>query len=161
MRQSAGPRLSVVFALLVAMAAVVSGQDDSTRNVLSNQNPSQKGVLPCKAGTNFEAEKYRIVHTTVDDPFKFLYWIGGKSKSIEAQLAAKLNNQPFTYKLVDADGLTLIENARFAPDSGIGFSVRIELVSVQNCDPNAKTLDVIYRIYSTDPPKFLGGATES
>ena len=150
-----------MFTLLVAMAIAVSAQDNSTPNVLPNQNPLQKGVLPCKLGTNFETDKYRIVHTTVDDPFKFLYWIGGKSKSIEAQLAVKLNNQPFTYKLVDADGLTLIENARFAPDSDKGFSVRIELVSVQNCDPSARTLDVIYRIYSTDPPKFLGGATES
>jgi len=161
MRHLAGPRLSGVFTLLVTIAAVGSGQDSSAPNVLSNQNPSRNGVLPCKAGTNFETDKYRIVHTTVDDPFKFLYWIGRKSKSIEAQLAAKLDNQPFTYKLVDADGLALIENARFAPDADAGFSVRIELVSVQNCDPSAKTLDVIYRIYSTVPPKFLGGATES
>jgi hypothetical protein len=100
------------------------------------------------------------VHTTLDDPFKFLYSIGAKSKSIETQLAAKLDSQPFTRKLVD-DGLTLIENARFAPDSDMGFSVRIERAWLQNCDPSAKTLDVVYRVYSTDPPKFLGGATES
>ena len=143
------------------MAVVVWGQGNSAPDVLLDQSPSQKGVLPCKLGTNFETEKYRIVHTTLDDPFKFLYSIGAKSKSIGAQLAAKLDNQPFTYKLVDADGLTLIENARFAPDTDIGFSVRIERVSVQNCDPSAKTLDVIYRVYSTDPPRFQGGATES
>ena len=161
MRQFSGPRLSGVFALLVTMAAGVLGQDNSAPNVLPDHNPSQKGVLPCKLGTNFEAEEYRIVHTTLDDPFKFLYSIGRKSKSIEAQLAAKLDGQPFTYKLVATDGLTFIENARFAPDSNLGFSVRIERVSVQNCDPSAKTLDVIYRVYSTDPPKFLGGANES
>ena len=27
--------------------------------------------------------------------------------------------------------------------------------------PNQKKLDLIYKIYSSDPPKFLGGATES
>jgi hypothetical protein len=112
-------------------------------------------------GTDFEADKYRIAHTTLDDPFKFLYWIRGKTRSIEAELAAKLNDQFFTYKLVDADALSLIESARFVPDSGKGFVVSVELVSVQNCDPNSKTLDLIYRIYSTNPPKVLGGATES
>jgi hypothetical protein len=147
--------------LLVAIAGVVCGQDSSSPNVLLNQHPSQKGVLPCKAGTDFEADKYRILNTTVDDPFKFLYSIRGKSQTIEAQLATKLNNQFFTYRLVDADALSLIEAAQFVPHSGKGFVVRIELVSVQNCDPSAKTLDLIYRIYSTNPPKFLGGATES
>jgi hypothetical protein len=144
------------------MAGVVSSQDNSSPNVLPIQNPSSKKVLPCKPGTNFETDHYRIAHITVDDPFKFLYWIGGKTRSIEAQLTAKLNQQLFTYKLVDADALGLIENARFVPDSGgQGFVVTIELVSVQNCDPYARTLELIYRIYSTNPPKILGGATES
>ena len=47
------------------------------------------------------------------------------------------------------------------PNSRQSFSVRIEMVSVQNCDPAAKTLDLVYRIYSTDPPRILGGAAES
>jgi hypothetical protein len=118
-------------------------------------------MLPCKAGTNFETDNYRIANITIDDPFRFLYWIGGKSRDIEAQLRAKLNGQLFTYRLVDAGALGLIETARFAPDSRQSFSVRIEMVSVQNCDPAAKTLDLVYRIYSTDPPQVLGGATES
>ena len=161
MSQTARPRQLGVLALLVAMAALGFAQDDSNSKVVPNQNPSQAGVLPCKAGTNFETDKYKIVHITLDDPFKFLYWIGGKSRKIEAQLNAKLNNQPFIYGLVETDALSLIEEARFVPDSGRGFVIRIELVSVQNCDPNTKTLDLIYRIYSTNPPKVLGGATES
>src|ERR1700683_3650678 len=132
------------------MAAVASAQDHTnvdhtspnhaSPNVLVNQSPSQKGMLPCKAGTNFETDKYRIAHIAIDDPFRFLYWIGGKSRDIEAQLSAKLNNRLFTYQLVDAGALGLIESARFAPDSRQSFSVRVEMVSVQNCDPAAKTL---------------------
>lgn len=154
-------RLLGVLTLLVMVAGVGVAQNGTSSDVIPNQNPSHLGVLPCKPSTNFEADEYRIVHTTVDDPFKFLHRIGGKTKSIEGQLAAKLNNQLFTYKLVDTDALSLIENARFAPDSGNGFVVNVEFVSVQNCDPNSKTLDLIYRIYSTNPPKVLGGATES
>src|SRR5260370_1126386 len=126
-----------------------------------NQSHSQPGVLPCKLGTNFETGHYTIAHTRLDDPFKFLYWVGGKTRNVETQLAAQLNGQPFTYKLAVTDALSLIEKARFMPDGAKSFSIRIELVSVQNCDPNAKTLELIYRIYSTDPPKILGGATES
>jgi hypothetical protein len=161
MRHTVGPQLSRLLTLLAAVAGAVCAQNTASPNVLPDRNPSQKGVLPCKAGTDFESDGYRIVKTTVDDPFRFLYWIGGKSRSIEAQLEAKLDNQPFTYKAVDADALGLIEAAQFVPNNGKGFLVRIELVSVQNCDPNAKTLELIYRIYSTNPPKFLGGATES
>jgi hypothetical protein len=161
MKPNWGGRLLGLFTLLSATAGVVSAQGNFNPKVLPKENPSQTGVLPCKAGTNFETEGYRIAHTSLDDPFKFLYWIGAKTKTIQAQLKARLNNQLFTYKLVDADALSLIENARFAPDSEGRFALRVELVSVQNCDPKAKTLDLIYRIYSTDPPKVLGGATES
>jgi hypothetical protein len=149
------------FTLPIAIALSASAQDYTSPNVIVNQSPSQKSVLPCKVGTNFEIDKYRIAHVAIDDPFRFLYWIGGKSKDIEAQLSARLTNQLFTYRLVDADALAMIESARFAPDSRQSFSVRIEMVSVQNCDPAARTLDLVYRIYSTDPPQFLGGAAES
>ena len=162
MRTSLWLRLVSALALPVAMAGVVSAQTNNPAPaVLPNQTPSQPGVLPCKPGTNFETDRYTITHTTLDDPFKFLYQIGRKTRNMEAQLTAKLNGQPFTYKLAVADALSLIEGARFMPDSGKSFMIRIELVSVQNCDPAAKTLELIYRIYSTDPPKILGGAPES
>lgn len=166
MKPSAWLRLLGLLALPVVMAGMVSAQasqnnGNAVPTVIPNQSPSQPGVWPCKPGTNFETDHYTIAHTHVDDPFKFLYWIGGKTRNVEAQLAAKLSGQPFTYKLAVTDALGLIENARFMPDGAKSFSIRIELVSVQNCDPNAKTLDLIYRIYSTDPPKILGGATEA
>jgi hypothetical protein len=147
--------------LLLAMALLGAAQDSSNPNLIVGQNPQHAGILPCKTGTNFENEQYRIVHITVDDPFRFLYAIGRKSATLQEQLTDKLANQPFTYKLVNADALGLVNRERFAPDDTRGFAVRIELVYVQNCDPAARTLDLIYRIYSVAPPKFLGGAAES
>jgi len=141
--------------LLMAMAGIALAQQ-----VIPVQQPGE-GIWPCHAGTNFETEKYTVVRTTVDDPFQFLYWIGGKSRSIESQLAAKLNNRPFTYQTAVKEALSTIESARFSPNSLNGFSVTVEFVSVQNCNPEKRTLEVIYRIYSTNPAKFLGGATES
>jgi hypothetical protein len=154
-------RLPGAVILLTATAGLASAQNNPAPVLLPDQHPSHEGVLPCKAGTNFETDKYKITNVTVDDPFKFLYWIGGKSRNIEAQLDAMLKNQLFSYTLVDQEALSLIAQARFAPDSKNSFAVSIELVSVQNCDPNARTLDLIYRVYSTDPPQVLGGGTES
>src|SRR5580658_885612 len=149
MRPNAGLRSWWILTLPIAMAAVASAQDQTSLtqpspnhlspSVLVNQSPSQKSVLPCQAGTNFETDQYRIAHIAIDDPFRFLYWIGGQSRDIEAQLSAKLVNHLFTYQLADAGALSLIESARFAPDSRQSFSIRIEMVSVQNCDPAAKT----------------------
>jgi hypothetical protein len=141
MRHIAMPRFCGVFTLLSAMAASASGQDPSS--------------LLCKPGTDFEKDGYRIVHATVEDPFRFLYW-----KSVRPRFSSMLDDQLFTYKL-KSDALRLIENARFTPNPDQNFVVRYERVDVENCDPNAKTLDVIFRVYSTDPPKFLGGATEA
>jgi len=155
MRKTAWPRLSGVLALLVIMARPVCAQDNSSLNVLLRQNPSQPGVKTCLEGTDFEKEKYRIIHATVEDPFKFLYW-----KGIKARFAAMLYNQLFTYKL-EAGALSLIENARFTPNSDRNYVLRYERVYVQNCDATERTLDLIYKIYSTDPPKILGGATEA
>jgi len=108
----------------------------------------------CAAGTDFEAEKYRIRQASVEDPFKFLYW-----SRIRTQFNAMLGNQLYTSKL-RSDGFSLVEKARSA-NSDARFVVRFEGAYVQNCDAATKTLDLLYRIYSTDPPLTLGGATES
>jgi len=145
------------------LAAVAAGNTQSTEHprVLVAEHPTDKRILPCRAGTNFETENYTIKNTTVDDPFKFLYWIGGKRGDVEAQLKEKLDKQPFRYQLVDADALSVIEKAQFTPDTKGSFAISVEVVSVENCDTFAKTLDLVYRIYSTDPPKAIVGATES
>jgi hypothetical protein len=155
-------RLKLSGAFLWWLTAVAGGhaQDNGHPGVLVTEHPTDKRVLPCRAGTKFE-DVYKIKNVTVDDPFKFLYWIGDKRDSVEAQLKEKLTNQPFSYQLVDQDALKLIENTQFTPDTKGSFVVNVEMVSLQNCDPIAKTLDVIYRIYSTAPPKYFAGATES
>ena len=155
MGKTARLSLFCVFALLVALAGAVRGQDYPGREVLIGPVPSKPEAKACIEGTDFEKEKYRIINATVEDPFKFLYW-----KNVNARFTALLDNQLFTYKL-RAAAFSLIDDARFTPDSNEAFVVRYERADVQNCDPNAKTLDLAFRIYSTDPPKFQGGATES
>lgn len=145
----------------ILVPGITSSQDKPDGRILPVQVPSAKIVLPCKAGTNFEAEKYTIAHVSIDDPFKFLYWVNAKTKVVETELRNKLEHQLFTKELVGPRALDLIERARFIPAKGIGYSIRVEIASVQNCNPETKTLDLVYRIYSTEPPKFLGGAPES
>lgn len=154
-------RLWCLLATILAWSPLAVAQGSAVAKVIPIVAPSEAGVKPCLAGTNFETEKYRIAHTTIDDPFKFLYWLDSKTRTMEAELRTLLDGQPFTYQLVDTKALGQIEKTRFAPDNGESFSLRVEFVSVQNCDTNKKTLDLIYRIYSTDPPMFSGGATES
>ena len=153
--------VSGVFLWLLAAVAAGNTQGTDHPKVLAAEHPTDKRILPCRSGTDFEAAKYTIKSTTVDDPFKFLYWIGGKRGNIEAQLKEKLDNQPFRFQLVDGDALGVIEKARFTPDTKGSFAISVEVVSVENCDTFAKTLDLVYRIYSTDPPRPIAGATES
>jgi hypothetical protein len=150
-------RVSGVFLWLLAAVAAGNTQGTDHPRVLVAEHPTDKRILPCRAGTDFEAAKYTIKSTTVDDPFKFLYWIGGKRGNIEAQLKEKLDKQPFRYQLVDGDALGVIEKARFTPDTKGSFAISVEVVSVENCDTFAKTLDLVYRIYSTDPPRPIAG----
>jgi hypothetical protein len=153
--------VSGVFLWLLAAAAAGNAQGTDHPRVLVAEHPADKRILPCRAGTNFEMDKYTIKNTTVDDPFKFLYWIGGKRGNVEAQLKEKLANQPFRYQLVDGYALGVVEKARFTPDTKGSFAISVEVVSVENCDTFTKTLDLVYRIYSTDPPSTIAGATES
>jgi hypothetical protein len=147
--------------ILAGTAFLAFGQQTPGTAVLPDEHPSVAGVLPCLRGVNFETDKYRIENVTVDDPFKFLYWIGGRANSIEAQLRNRLQGHLFTFKSVESDALALIDATRFVPDNPGTFVVSFEKVSVLNCNSAAKTLDVIYRIYSTAPPKAGSGATET
>ena len=87
-------RLKLSGAFLWWLTAVAGGhaQDNGHPGVLVTEHPTDKRVLPCRAGTKFEGV-YKIKNVTVDDPFKFLYWIGDKRDSVEAQLKEKLTNQ--------------------------------------------------------------------
>jgi hypothetical protein len=85
-------RLKLSGAFLWWLTAVPPGhaQDNGHPGVLVAEHPTDKRVLPCRAGTNFEGV-YKIKTVTVDDPFKFLYWIGARRDSVEAQLKENLS----------------------------------------------------------------------
>lgn len=153
-------KLSIAFLWWLPALAVGHAQDSNDQRVLITEHPTDKRVLPCLAGTKFEGI-YEIKNVTVDNPFKFLYSIGNKRSSVEAQLKEKLTGQLFSSQLVVRDAFQLIEDAQFTPDIPGSFVIKVEALSVTNCDPTAKTLDLIYRIYSTAPPKYLAGAAET
>jgi hypothetical protein len=153
-------KLSATFLWWLTAVAGGHAQDSNGSRVLVTEHPTDKRVLPCPAGTKFEGI-YEIKNVTVDDPFKFLYLIGHKRSSVEAQLKEKLTGQIFSRQLVEQDAFKLIEDAQFTPDIPGSFVIKVEILSVTNCDPAAKTLDVIYRIYSTAPPRNLAGAAET
>jgi len=113
------------------------------------------------AGINFEQEKYRIGTVTVRDPFDYLRWIRSKSSNTQAQLTTLLSNHDFTYQLARDDALALIERQRFLPETFGGLRVSVETVSAANCRQKPNTLDLIYTILSTSPPKILSGTAES
>lgn len=146
--------------ILAGTAFLASAQQPTGTAVLPDEHPSMSGVLPCVRGVNFETGKYNVANVTVDDPFRFLYWIEGRANSVEAQLRSRLQGHPFTYQSAGADALALIDATRFVPDTPGTFVVSFEKVSVVNCNAAAKTLDVVYRIYSTAPPIAGSGATE-
>ena len=154
-------RLKLSLGFLWWLTALAGGhaQDSNDPRVLVIEHPTDKRVLPCLAGTKFEGI-YEIKNVTVDDPFKFLYSIGNKRSSVEAQLKEKLSGQLLS-KQLKQDAFKLIEDARFTPDIPGSFVIQLEALSVTNCDATAKTLDLIYRIYSTAPPKYLAGAAET
>lgn len=145
----------------VLLTAVTAGgtQISDHPRVFVTEHPMDKTKLPCRPGTNFEGS-YLVKGVTVEDPFKFLYSIGGKRNQVEAQLNEKLANQPFTFH--GAEGaLNIIENAQFAPQGKGSFAVNVEVVKIENCDPIAKTLDLVYGVYSTSPEQVIMGAVES
>jgi hypothetical protein len=153
-------RPGLLAGFLAGTAFLAFGQQPMATLVLPDEHPSARGALPCPHGVNFETDKYSVDTVTVDDPFKFLYWIGGRANSVETQLRSRLQGQPFTYKSAGSDAFALIDSIRFVPDSPGTFVVSFQKVSVLNCNSAAKTLDIVYRIYSTAPPKAGGGATE-
>jgi hypothetical protein len=72
-------RLKLWGAFLWWLTAVSGGhaQANDHFRVLGDEHPPDTTVLPCRAGTEFEGI-YEIRNVTVDDPSKFLYWVGGR-----------------------------------------------------------------------------------
>jgi hypothetical protein len=158
MRKTSKLRLRWRFLLITLYGGAVTAQQSAPTTVILNHHPQPSQITACLPDTDLT--KYHIAKITVEDPFDFLRWIGLKRKGIEAQLQAKYVGQPFSVDVLH-DSLKAIEEARFTLNNEMSFSIRVEFAYVQNCKTNPNTLEVIYRIYSTDPPKFMGGATEA
>ena len=116
----------------------------------------------CGAGISAELQQFQVVGVSVEDPFSFLPYVSARKQALETQLRSLLNGQVFTAER-DEQAFLLVDGSGLAPDPGTNaYSViAVECVSVQNIDPQAKTLSVLYRVLTTAPPLNFGGTIEA
>jgi hypothetical protein len=102
----------------------------------------------------FSVRSFRIV-----DPFYFLPWVRARQQRAAGQIRALIVGKPFLYRDVRDGALKIIEEENFLPDaSEPRVRIRVEFVSLQNC--SNKSVDVVYRIYSSQIMPVLSGAPE-
>jgi hypothetical protein len=129
-----------------------------------SENPAQQTRIMERAGcsptVNFEKEGYVIRSSRLDDPFQYLRWVSNRKQSAARKLSALLDGKPFHYQDVVNKALQTIEDEQFLPDStDARVAVLLEFVSIENC--SAKSLDLVYHVYSTQLPPVLSGTPES
>ncbi|CAN5739073.1 hypothetical protein BH18ACI4_BH18ACI4_11030 [soil metagenome] len=138
--------------LLMVAAPICLGQTET----------DSRNTLPLKGceGINFEREGYRVRSSRVEDPFDFLPWVRIRQKRAATKIAALVEGKPFLYSTARDRAREIIEQENFLPDSSdVRVKVRLELLSVENC--SARSLDVVYRVYSTQIMPVLSSLPES
>ena len=103
---------------------------------------------------SFSVRSFRIV-----DPFDFLPWVRARQRRAATRIGALILDKPFLYRDVRDAALKIIEEENFLPDaSEPRVKIRVEFVSLQNC--SNQSVDVTYRIYSSQIMPVLSGAPE-
>src|SRR5262249_45184565 len=109
----------------------------------------------------FQREGYTVKTSRVDNPFDFLPWVKIKVDRVKAEIAALVDGKPFLYATAVGQALAIIENEGFLPvTSDASFQFLVQVVTVENCT-DAKTIDLVYRIYSTQILPVLSGTPEA
>jgi len=110
-------------------------------------------------GLDLEQAGFSVRGFRVVDPFNFLPWVRARERRAATRIAALIVNKPFLYRDVRDGALKIIEEENFLPDaSEPRVRIRVEFVSLQNC--SNKSVDVVYRIYSSQIMPVLSGAPE-
>ena len=134
----------------------------SARACLGQTEAATDKTVPLKGceGINFETEGYRVRTSRVEDPFDFLPWVRIRQRRAATKIAALVDGKPFLYSTVRDQAREIIEQENFLPETrDVRVKIRLELLSVENCSDN--TLDVVYRIYSTQIMPVLSSLPES
>ncbi len=138
--------------MFVGAAPVCQGQTEAEAN----------NTVPLKGceGINFEREGYRVRSSRVEDPFDFLPWVRIRQKRAATKIAALVEGKPFLYNTARDQAREIIDRENFLPDtSDVRVKVRLELLSVENCWD--RSLDVVYRVYSTQVMPVLSSLPEN
>ena len=105
-------------------------------------------------------EGYRVRSSRIEDPFDFLPWVRIRQKRAAAKIAASVDGKPFLYSTARDQAREIIEQENFLPDtSDVRVKIRLELLSVENCSD--RSLDVVYRVYSTQIMPVLSSLPET
>lgn len=138
--------------LFVGAAPVCLGQTEAEAN----------NTVPLKGceGINFEREGYRVRSSRIEDPFDFLQWVRIRQRRAATKIAALVDGKPFLYSTARDQAREIIERENFLPDtSDVRVKIRLELLSVENCSD--RSLDVVYRVYSTQIMPVLSSLPEA
>ncbi|MDT4954500.1 MAG: hypothetical protein QOJ02_2638 [Acidobacteriota bacterium] len=147
---------------LVVFVLVGAGQVCLGQNAEEAQNTvAGKGC----DGINFQTEGYTVNTSRIDDPFDFLPWVRARERRAATEIKKQVDGKLFLYKTAVDRALEIIDNENFLPDkSDVPVRIRLEFVSVENCSDRSssnRTLDLVYRVYSTQILPALTSAPEA
>ncbi|MDQ3667327.1 MAG: hypothetical protein M3410_12275 [Acidobacteriota bacterium] len=129
---------------------------------LGQAEAEANNIVPLKGceGVNFEREGYRVRSSRIEDPFDFLPWVRTRQRRTATKIASLVDGKPFLYITARDQAREIIEQENFLPDTtDLRVKIRLELLSVENCSDSS--LDLVYRVYSTQIMPVLSSLPES
>lgn len=130
-----------LFSLLLLSTAQARAQDGSCTRV--------RGF--------YEAEAYTVRRVRVDSPLGWLPSVGAELNELASHLAVK-EGRPYR-KSDEFVGFESLQNnfPELKVSRELRFAVRVAWPALENCDERAKTLDVIYHVYTIGGPSNYTG----
>ena len=114
--------------------------------------------------SHYLSDQYRVGKVEVDSPFSFLGFLNSRLQNVAATLPQKAG-AVFDDGLVTKGAAQLTTEAGTGSPSpvGVGLPVKLNAVAgyIQNCDDEAETLDVYYRVFTSELPFFSGWTFEA
>ena len=144
-----------VYATLMVVLFLVS----ASATAFSQSDKPNVADASCD-GIDLERDQYSVRSSKITDPFEFLPWVKAREKRAAARISTLIDGKPFVYKAVNGDGLQIIEDENFLPDTTeTRVKLHLLIVRVSNC--SNKGVDVAYGVYSTQLMPVLSGSPES
>ena len=126
---------------------------------------SSVGGKQCsKSPKDYEEEQYRVNDVRIDAPLNWLFHsVDQKLEAIISDPSMPIKKGGLFRKIDEDDGFIKVRQG--FPELAVGpierIAVRISRPTLQNCDEQAKTLDVVYRVYTLSFSYYLSRAFET